>query len=835
MIHICIVFSSLLAFTAIATAATTWYVDDSGGADFSSIQAAVDAASTGDTIIVSEGTYLEQITIPISLTLSGQNKDTVIIDCSGSDNCIYITNSNVQINGFTITNANGNGIRADYSDLNIKNVTITDNDERGIFFVHGKKIAIRDSAIDGNGAGVIYYNNANGDAIVEDNIIINNIGSGVHVGLIEGKSAIIRNNKIDNNAGSSSDGIYVGIAGSGGLMTIEKNSIKDSGRYGIYLVGVRIESSIADFSVQGSGSDGVRADYSDLNIKNVTITDNGVRGIYFVHGKSFAIRNSTIDGNGDGGVIYYDNANADAIVEDNTIINNVGSGIHIGLIEGKSAIIKNNEIDNNAGSSSDGIRVGIAGSGGLMTIKNNPVIGSGRYGIYLTGVRTGSSIADFSVQGSGLDGIRADYSDLNIENVTITNNGVRGIYFVHGKSFAIRNSIINGNGGGGVIYYDNANGDAIVEDNTIINNVGSGIHIGLIEGKSAIIKNNEIDNNAGSSSDGIYVGIAGSGGLMTIKNNPVIDSGRYGIYLTGVRTGSSIEDFSVQGSGSDGIRSDYSNLNMENITITDNDARGIYFVHGKSLTIRDCTINDNNGGIIYYDAANDNAIVEDSNIINNVGSGIHIILTEGKNATIKNNEIENNAGSSSDGIYVKIVGSGGVMSIDNNPVVGSGRYGIYLTGAKDSVIVNNNVSSNYHGIRLYSSSNNMIYHNNFINDINGLDNSDSNLWDNDYPSGGNYWSDYLGEDTDNDGIGNTPYNIDGGAGALDRYPIIKMNGWCVDDWRMEWTGPDSEEGATVTTNELQDAIHCWLEDILVRGHLLTTSDLQEIIVLWLSG
>ena len=119
MIHICIVFSLLLAFTAVATAATTWYVDDSGGADFLSIQAAVDAASTGDTIIVSEGTYLEQITIPISLTLSGQNKDTVIIDCNGSDNCMYITNSNVMISGFTITNANGNGIRADYSDLNI--------------------------------------------------------------------------------------------------------------------------------------------------------------------------------------------------------------------------------------------------------------------------------------------------------------------------------------------------------------------------------------------------------------------------------------------------------------------------------------------------------------------------------------------------------------------------------------------------------------------------------------------------------------------------------------------------------------------------------------------
>ena len=40
----------------------------------------------------------------------------------------------------------------------------------------------------------------------------------------------------------------------------------------------------------------------------------------------------------------------------------------------------------------------------------------------------------------------------------------------------------------------------------------------------------------------------------------------------------------------------------------------------------------------------------------------------------------------------------------------------------------------------------------------------------------------------------------------------------IDDWKNEWTGKNSESGAIITTSELQDAIHHWLDDIPVRGH-----------------
>jgi len=54
-----------------------------------------------------------------------------------------------------------------------------------------------------------------------------------------------------------------------------------------------------------------------------------------------------------------------------------------------------------------------------------------------------------------------------------------------------------------------------------------------------------------------------------------------------------------------------------------------------------------------------------------------------------------------------------------------------------------------------------------------------------------------------------------------------------DNWRDEWIGPDSDDGPVVTTSELQDAIHHWLNGIPVRGHTMILADLQEIIVIWL--
>jgi hypothetical protein len=87
------------------------------------------------------------------------------------------------------------------------------------------------------------------------------------------------------------------------------------------------------------------------------------------------------------------------------------------------------------------------------------------------------------------------------------------------------------------------------------------------------------------------------------------------------------------------------------------------------------------------------------------------------------------------------------------------------------------MTNNSDGIYLYSSSSgNIIYHNDFVNNVrSAYANGSVNVWDNGYPSGGNYWSNYQtlypsAVENDSSGFWNIPYVI--GTNNTDYYPLM---------------------------------------------------------------
>ena len=185
----------------------------------------------------------------------------------------------------------------------------------------------------------------------------------------------------------------------------------------------------------------------------------------------------------------------------------------------------------------------------------------------------------------------------------------------------------------------------------------------------------------------------------------------------------------------------------------------------------------------------DNIIIDGSgHMLQRDGTGRGIDLTDRNNVTIKNIEIRN----FQSGIWLsqssnnRVFGSkilnntfgiwifGSTNIVHRNTINNSSNSGIVIdVDSSDNTIHGNNITSNNRGVWFILASGNKLHHNNFVGNIQQVYISMSgygNVWDDGYPSGGNYWSDYTGVDSDHDGMGETLYIID--ADNYDRYPLM---------------------------------------------------------------
>lgn len=165
---------------------------------------------------------------------------------------------------------------------------------------------------------------------------------------------------------------------------------------------------------------------------------------------------------------------------------------------------------------------------------------------------------------------------------------------------------------------------------------------------------------------------------------------------------------------------------------------------------------------------------------NNITKSVYGVMVSGSsnNNTISGNDMTDN-------LYGLFLYSSSENMIGENVLEANSFDGVFLESSSNNTVIGNDmVANNHDGVELKNSSNNVFYHNNFIaSTAHADDDSMFNAWDNGYPAGGNYWSDYNGSDNKSgpcqdqpasDGIGDVPYIID--SNNTDNYPLMQTWG-----------------------------------------------------------
>jgi parallel beta-helix repeat protein len=332
------------------------------------------------------------------------------------------------------------------------------------------------------------------------------------------------------------------------------------------------------------------------------------------------------------------------------------------------------------------------------------------------------------------------------KDTTIINGGENG------DSLTITSNWVNVSGFKIINIYYQWNDPGIELNNVtyckVVNcNLNAGIL--LFSSNSNVIKNNSISN----SRIGIYLRSFSSSNV--IANNTIYANGYAGIELFSLSSNNTIYNNSIHSNNDFGIllESSCDSNTLANNSIY-NSSRGLRLTESSSNTILNNYIHSNSVyGVRLYSSSDSNTIANNYIVRNNYG----ILLWDSPS----NNTIANNT-----------------CSFNN-------WDGIKLELSSSNTIINNTFSFNKVGITVSFSTNNKIYHNNIIaNTDQALDTSNNgNQWDNGYPSGGNFWSEYNKSDDfsgpdqnipGSDGISDMPYEID--TDSRDNYPLMKRSG-----------------------------------------------------------
>lgn len=702
--------------TAGSGAAITIYVNNSTdpAADFTSIQAAVNASNPGDEIIVKPGTYVENINVTKNLTIvseSGNPLDTVIQAARSSEDIFTISSNGVSIKGLTIQGSEYSGIHFfGATDCLIQNNTLINNSCSIDLSLFSSGNTLDNNNITGSTTGISL-----GDSWY--NTLSNNSISNCTGGICVFDST--NNTLKDNTVSKNTEG--VSLIGESNGNTLINNSLYFNENFGL---NVYETSNNIIYNNYFNNTLNVGSDFAlGTNIWNTTKTEgtNIVGGPYL--GGNFWAKP-------DGSMYPEDgeDTDLDGIFDTQYNIEDSESIDFLPLKESKpTTITVNQSADNDtSGQVADftSIQAAIDSSLPGDIILVSPGIYYENLDVYVTNLTLMSEsenpgdtiiqpvsssddvfyvIADgVTIRGFDIKGpVSSPYARIHLNGVKhclIESNILPGID-------SSNDSENNSDSGFGILL-ESASG------NTLGNNTISG------NGSSIILNNSSdnvlINNTASSSSYGFWIDSSVNNTLDT--NNA--SNSRIGFYLK-TSTGNLLNNSTVLNNTYSGINLwDSEDNALSNSTVSNNNI-SVVLRNSSNNILNENTIDNNSYGVWLYSLSNNNSLTNNSASYGKVG--IHIknssgnILTDNKalNSTIfgislwdsDENTLNNNKGLDN-GVSVFMYNSSKNILINNT--ASSSSYGMWLNSSNYNQLTGNRASNNKIGIYLKTSNYNQL-------------------------------------------------------------------------------------------------------------------------------
>ena len=499
--------------------AAMWFVGGGGPGNHTTIQGAIDAASPGDTVYVYSGTYYENVVVNKTLTIVGEDRDSTIVNASGSGDVIQVTADWTNITSLTVTES---GVAPFMGEAGIElskvsNCSVTDINASwnviGVFLFNSEDNRVSDSVVLWNHMGIYLYNSSGNSItgstaqysnhsgisvfISHNNTIDHNFASGNIWGIsVVGSRNLLLDNTLSLNRG--------GISLVGEDQIVYTNNLVSNNISGIDMIGASHSELLGNYI--SNSTYGIKLDQTtDVRITFNALVNTGVviRGTLEEWSSHDIDATNTVNGNP---VRYLKNA--------------VGYGVGMGagqviLANCTSVRVTNQTIVN----TTIGIQLGYSSATSIVgnTLTENSLYGAGFWssdyntfwgndvsmnsmGMYTYKSRH-NSIANNTFLSNDHTAIEIDDSTVNkIVGNTITSNGNDGIFLHLGSDGSvIESNEILSNGDRGIAIYKSDWGT--IRDNTVSGNTNFGIWNRLSNGNS-IYSNRLIGNGEQAYDDG---------------------------------------------------------------------------------------------------------------------------------------------------------------------------------------------------------------------------------------------------------------------------------------------------------------------------------------------